>query len=144
MIPGMEEPVVLATMLNPVSTSERTQENIDELRHTTPMVYSEDRIDITKAWKNFKATVCGDYDIPDRVAAPFRIRVPDAPIGSHVCLEGSTNIKRLVTEPTISLVKEGQVIVTLVVNTTGSPIKIRHGLKLGTDCCMVGKWLQIF
>ncbi len=97
------------------------------------MVSHEDRLDITKAWKNIKATVCTDYEIPDCVTAPIPVRVKAVPVSSHVCLEGSKNIKRLATEPTISLVKEGQVTVALVVNITGSLIKITHGLKLG-DC----------
>ncbi len=67
------------------------------------------------------------------VSQPVRVRVPDAPIGSHVCLEAPTNIKRLVIEPTISSVQEGQVTVALMVNSTESPIKLIHGLKL-RDC----------
>ncbi len=137
-IPGMEEPVPLSTMTNPVSSSERTQDTIEELHHTTPAVSHEERIDITKTWKN-KATVCGDCEVPDGITAPVRVRVKDAPIGSQVCLEGSPIIKRLVIEPTISSVQEGQATVPLVVNTTGSPIKIKHGLKLrnclSESCC---------
>ncbi len=44
-------------------------------------------------------------------------------------------MKCLATEPTIFLVDEGQVTVALVVNTKGSPIKIKHGLKL-EDCLL--------
>ncbi len=91
----MEEPVPLSTKPNPVSPSERTQGTIEELHHTTPVVFREDRIDITKAWINIKATVCGDYEIPDRVAKPIQLHLPDAPVGSHVCLEGSLNIRLL-------------------------------------------------
>ncbi len=69
--------------------------------------------------------------IPDRVATKIQVRVPDASIGSHVCFEGSANIKRLPIEPTLSLVQEGQVTVALAVDTTCSPIKIKHGLKFG-------------
>ncbi len=50
-IPGMEELVPLAAMFNLLSPSERTQETIHELHHTTPVVYSEDRMN-GKAWKN--------------------------------------------------------------------------------------------
>ncbi len=67
----MEEPVPLSTMPNPVSPSERTHEIIEKLYHTNPVVSREDRIDIINAWKNIKATLCGDYEIPDRVAAPI-------------------------------------------------------------------------
>ncbi len=87
------------------------------------MVSRDDRIDINKAWKNIKATVCGDHEIPDLVAAPVRVRVQHAPVGSHVCLKGSKYIKRLANEPIISSVQEGHVTVPLVVNTMGSPIK---------------------
>ncbi len=116
-------------MPNPVSPSEGTQDTIEEMHHTTQVVSREDRIGITNAWKNIKATVCGDHEIPDRVAAPIRIRVLDEPVGSHVFLEGSKNIKRSAIEPTISSVEEGKVTVALMVNTTGSPIKIKHGLR---------------
>ncbi len=119
-------------MPNPVSPSERTHETIEELHHTTPVVSCDDRVDITKAWKCIKATVCGDYEIPDRVAAPIRFRAKDAPVGSYVCLEGSKNIKLLAIEPTISLVEEGQLIVKAVVNTTGSSVAITHGPKQGS------------
>ncbi len=129
--PGMEEPVPLSVMPNPVSPSERTQETIEELHHTTPLLSCEERIDITRARENIKATICGDYEILDRVAAPIRVRVQHAPVGNHVCLEGSPNNKLLPTEPTIFSVQEGQVTITLVVNTTGSPIKIKHWFKLG-------------
>ncbi len=43
-VPAMEEPVLLSTMPNHVSPSERTQETIEELHRTTPVVSSEDRI----------------------------------------------------------------------------------------------------
>ncbi len=82
----MEEADPLSTTSNPVSPSERTQETIKLLHHTTPEVSHEDRTDITKAWKNTKAIVCGDCEIPDHVAATIRIPVPDEPVGSHVCL----------------------------------------------------------
>ncbi len=82
------------------------------------MVSREARIDVTKAWKNIKASVCEDYEIPDRVVALIRVRVPHAPVGSHVCLEGSKHIKILATEPTISSVKEGLVTVALGFPTT--------------------------
>ncbi len=128
-ISGTEEPVPLSTVSDPVSPSEGTQETLKELHHTTLVIPRKDRKDIIKVWKNINVTVCGDYEILDRVAAPIRIRVPDAPVGGHVCL-GYKNIKRLAIEPTISSVKGGQVTVALVVNTTGSPTKIKHGLSL--------------
>ncbi len=130
-IPGLEEPVPLSTMLNHISLSERTQETIDELHHTILLVFSEDRMDITKGWKSIKATVCVNYEILDLVTDPVLIRFQDAPVGGHVYLEGSSNTERL----TISSVREGQVTVALVVNITGNPIKIKHGLKLG-DCLL--------
>ncbi len=79
--------------------------------------------------------LCGDCEIPDRVAAPIRVGVPHALLGSHVCLQGSKIIKRLAIEPTISSVEKGHVTVALAVNTTGSQIKIKHGPKLG-DCLL--------
>ncbi len=127
----MEEPVPLSTMTNPVSPSERKLETIEKLHHINPVASREDRIDITKAWKNIKATVCRDYEIPGRVASPIRVRVQDAPVGGDVHLEESPNIKRLAIELTISSVQEGQVTDVFVANTTGSPIKIKHGPKMG-------------
>lgn len=121
-ISGMDELVPLATMLNTVSSSEQTQETTNDLHHTTVGVYSEDKIDITRALKNTKVTVCGDYEVPDLVVIKVRISLPDVSILSHICLKESTSIKRLSTEPTLSTFQEGQGTVALLVNTTGSPI----------------------
>lgn len=51
-ISRIEKPIPLAGMLNPVSSSERTQETIGDLHHTIPVVCSEDKISIIKSWKN--------------------------------------------------------------------------------------------
>ncbi len=124
-----------SNLLNPISPSEGTQETIGELHHTTSVVCSEDRIDITDAWKNIISTVSGEYEITDHVASPVRIRGPDTPIGKHICLGGSTNIKRSAIEPTTSSVQIGHVNIALVVNTTGSPIEIKPGLTFG-ECLL--------
>ncbi len=48
MIQSMEEPFSISSMPNPFSPSERTQETIEELHTIAPMVFREDKTDITK------------------------------------------------------------------------------------------------
>ncbi len=100
--------------------------------HTTQVVSREERIGTTKAWKKILATVCGDYDISERVAPQFSFT---SQMSSHVCLKGSSNIVHLITEHTICSVEDGQITFALMVNTTGRPMKIKHGLNVG-DCLL--------
>ncbi len=50
---------------------------------------------VTKRWKEVKATVLRDHEIPDRVAKRTQIRVPDAPMGRDTCLDRNSYIQRL-------------------------------------------------
>ncbi|RUM27774.1 MAG: hypothetical protein DSY32_05100, partial [Aquifex sp.] len=130
---AMKHPVPLATLSPVISRStERKDGQNEELQFTIPSIYAPKRpTDVTEGWKEVKATVYGDQEIPDRVAKRITIRVPDAPVGSDICLDGIGPIKRLAVESTLSTVREGHVTEALVVNTTGGPIKIQHGLLLG-------------
>ena len=69
------------------------------------------------------------------MAKRMQIRIPDAPIGSDVCLEGMGNVRRFAVESTLSTIREGHVTDALMVNTTGGPIRIKRGLLLGR--CLV-------
>jgi len=125
--------VRLAT-LSPIipRSTERKNEQNEELQFTIPSVHTPERqTDVTEGWKEVKATVFGDHETPDRVAKRVTIRVPDAPMGSGLCLDGIDPIKRLAVESTPSTVREGHVTDILVVDTTGGPIRIQHGLLLG-------------
>ncbi len=50
---------------------------------------------ITEAWKEAKAIVNANYDIPARVAKRITIRVPEAPVGSDICLKDTDNVRLL-------------------------------------------------
>ena len=81
-------------------------------------------------WKVVNATVIGDHEIPDRVAMHIPVSVPKATVGCDICLEGPSRVKRLVVESTLNTVREGHRSAALVVNTTGSPIKLKQGVFL--------------
>ncbi len=42
--------------------------------------------DLTEAWREAKAIVNTNYDIPARVAKRIKIPAPGAPVGSYICL----------------------------------------------------------
>lgn len=114
-------------MPNPVSPSEGIQCAIDKLHHTTPVVYSEDRINVIKSWMNIKASVFGNDEAPDCLTKTVQIHAPDVPIGSHVCRDGSKNIKRQLKLLFPRFKK--------VFNITDGQMKIKHGLHLG-ECLL--------
>ena len=82
-------------------------------------------------WRCVKATVVGNHEIPDRVAMRIPITVPDAPVNSDICFTGPCKLQRLAVESTLSTVQEGNVTSALVVNVTGGPVRVKHGLYLG-------------
>lgn len=94
--------------------------------------------DVSRGWKHVKAVVYGDHEIPDRVAMRVPIRVPDAPVGSDICLEGIGNLCRLAVESTLSTVWEGHISEALMVNTTGGSIRVKNGLLVG-QCLLYDK-----
>ncbi len=68
----------------------------------------------------------------------IKIRVPEAPVGSDICLEGIGNVSRLAVESTLSTVRKGHVPDALVVNTTEGSVRIKQGLFLG-ECLVYDK-----
>lgn len=109
------------------------------------MVYSEGKTDITRAGKNanIKTTLYGCYEIADRWPPRLEFyNVPDARIGNHISLEGSTNVKKLSFDHTLFTVQEGQVTVAPVVNTTRSSVSVTLGLKLTSACYKTGRSFQ--
>ncbi len=77
------------------------------------------------------ALVEGTQTISGSVAQRVRVRLPDAPVGSGVCIDGAPDFHRLAVEPTLSRVKDGQLSEALVLNTSGTGITLKHGVKLG-------------
>ncbi len=98
--------------------------------YPTPVPNQDHHGGTTKGWKEVKATVL-DHEIPDRVAKRIPVRVPDATVGSDICFAGNISIQRLAVKSTLSTVREGHVTDALVVNITGGPVRIKHGLLLG-------------
>ncbi len=88
------------------------------------------KTDLNGDWKQVNATVIGNHEIPDRTAMHIPVSVPSATVGCDICLEGASYVKRLAVEPTLNIVREGYKTVAFVVNTTGSPVKIKHGVLL--------------
>ncbi len=136
----MKLPKALAT-LPPVSPRSSKEENghvVEEKGTDTEIQFTilsvqtpERQEDVTKRWKEVKATVLGNHEIPDLVAKRIPVRVSDATLGSDICFDGNSSIRRLTVEYTLSTVREGHVTDALVVNITGVPVRIRHRLLLG-------------
>ncbi len=84
------------------------------------------------------AIVEGTQTISENVAQRVRVRLPDASVGSDVCIDGAPNFHRLAVEPTLSCVKDGHLSEALVLNTSGMGIILRHGVKLG-HCLLYDK-----
>ena len=81
-------------------------------------------------WKQVRATVVGDHEIPDRTAMHVPISVPHSTVGCDICIEGPSQVQKLSVEPTLTTVREGHKATALVVNTTGGPVRLRQGVFL--------------
>ena len=82
-------------------------------------------------WRSEKVTVVGDYEIPNRVAMRVKVVLKGAPVGSDVCLAGPSRLQRVNVESKLSNVRENHITTALVVNTSGGPVRVRHGVYLG-------------
>ncbi len=80
----------------------------------------------------------GTQTISENVAQRVRVRLPYAPVGSDVCIDGAPNFHGLAVEPTLSRVKDGHLSEALVLNTSGMGITLKHGVKLG-HCLLYDK-----
>lgn len=133
---GMTHPSPLVSMQSCVGSLARKGQSSNGRPPVIPSIQSPKcDTDATEAWKEAKVIVNANYDIPARVAKQIKICVPEAPIGSDICLEGLGNVKRLAIESTLSTIRERHLTDALVVNTTGAPIRIKQGLFLGK--CLV-------
>ncbi len=61
----------------------------------------------------------------------IKIRVDEAQAGSDACIYGAPNICRIAVESTLSRVREGNLAEAMVVNTSGAPINLKHGQRIG-------------
>ncbi len=59
------------------------------------------------------------------------VRVDKTQVGSDVCIDGAPNTNRIVVESTPSRVREGNLTEAVVVNTSGTPITVKHGRYIG-------------
>ena len=85
--------------------------------HTTSSVSSANRDtpqneDVTREWKQVRATVLGNHEIPDRTAMHIPVSVLNAPVGCDVCIEGPSQLQRLSIEATLTTVRDGPVVLT--------------------------------
>ncbi len=68
----------------------------------------------------------------------IKVKVPEAHVGSDKCIEGAPNISRVGVEFTLSRVREGHFSKALVVNISGAPVTLKHGLNI-SQCIMYDK-----
>ncbi len=122
---GMSNPSPLTFLDSPL-TGEQS---------VSPIVAKELLVGEEGHWPTVSAKVEGTQEIPDRAAKKIKVRVDKAKVGSDVCIDGAPNICRIAVESTLSRVKEGNLTVALVVNTSGAPITLKHGQHIGQ--CLV-------
>ncbi len=82
-------------------------------------------------WPTVFSKVERTQDIPNRAPKMITIRVDKAQGGSDVCIDGTSNTHRIAVESTVSRVREGNLTEALVVNTSGTPITLKHGQHIG-------------
>ncbi len=83
--------------------------------------------DVLPQWDSVNAVVLGNHETPHR----FAVRIPvslAAPVGSDVCFDGPSLVHALTLEPTLATVREGNTADALVVNNSGSPVRLRKGV----------------
>ncbi len=97
--------------------------------------------DICRGWKSVNAIVMGNHEIPQRTAMHIPVSVSNDTVGCDLCLEGPSRVNTLAIESTLNTVREGGRTVTLVVNTTGCPVKLRNGVFLGRALAFDGQVL---
>ena len=93
----------------------------------------------SRDWKVVNATVIGHHEVPQRTAMHVPVAVPNATVGCDICLEGPSRVNALKVESTLNTVQQGGTTVALVVNATGSPIKIKQGVFLSRALAFNGK-----
>ncbi len=71
------------------------------------------------------------------VAGNVNVDVEEAPVSSDICVDHASNTHRLAVETTLSRVREGYLREALVVNTSGAPVTLKHGMRL-SPCLAYG------
>ncbi len=123
--PTQAAPVV--QNLSPVSSS---------VTDKTPIIK---QTDLSLEWKSVNTLVVGNHEIPQRTAMHIPVSVPNATVGCDICLEGPSLVKALTVESTLNTVREGNRTIALVVNTTGSPVKLKQGVFLSRALAYNGR-----
>ena len=115
-----------------VKSPKRTGGDKQGMSSVIPSVHVSRKLsDPTENWKTVRATVVGNHSIPDRFAMHIPVSVPEASVGSDICLAGPGKLCRLAVEATLTTVAEGHVTAALVVNTSGVSVRLKHGTLLG-------------
>ncbi len=95
---------------------------------------------VSDLWRTVTAVVEGPQIVPDCAAKIVKIRIPNAPTGSDVCIECAPHIHRVTVEVTPVTVKEEGIAEALVINTSGSPVSLKHGVRL---CQCLVYWKKV-
>ncbi len=130
---GLTEPSAMASLPSQTSNTGKIHDHTS----VSPITVKEPK-QKARVWKTVSAIVEGTQTISENVAQRVRVRLSDAPVGSDVCIDGAPNFHRLAVEPTLSRVKDGHLSEASVLNTSGTGITLRHGVKLG-HCLLYDK-----
>ncbi len=105
------------------------------MRHSvSPIdVREKSAVENKNIWPTVTAKVEGTQEIPDRAIKSITIKVKEAHDGSDICINAAPNINLVGVQSTLSRVREGHLSQTLVVNISGAPITLKHGLHLVYD-----------
>ncbi len=124
----MSKPSPLAFLDSPLTEEQDSSED----SQSVSLIVTKERFDGEKVhWPTVSAKVEGNQETPDRAAKKITVRVDKAQVGRGVYRDGAPNICRIGGESTLSRVREGNLSVALVVNTSGTPITLKHGLNIG-------------
>ena len=124
-LPAMEFPAPLIQSTRPKTNKNKHATVVPLVRKLT--------VRQTPCHSNFqigKALVIGSHEIPARTGANIPVKIPRAPEGSDVCIEGPSKHSVLSVESTLNTVGEARSTSALVVNQSDTPVKIKDGLFL--------------
>ncbi len=135
--------VAAAFFLNDVPCFCQAQQRAQLIHTVSPIDFREQVVvPDNRVWPIVLAKVEGTPEVPDRSMKCIKVKVPEAHVGSDICIEGASNISRVGLESTLSRVREGHFNKVLVVNVLGAPITLENGSNI--SLCIVNDTQSIY
>ncbi len=135
---GMSNPSPLVFLDSPLTEEQESS----EVSQSFSLIVAKEQLGGEKGhWPTFSAKVEGTQEIPDWVAKKITVRVDKAQVGSDICIDGAPNM--LYCGRIHSFKSQGGQSHSgpgMVVNTSGVPITLKHGLDI-SQCLVYGRQL---